>query len=110
MATPAEQLATLQEELRVLRAAPPRTQLIMEPPRSSSLFRAPNRFSGTDKTYSVQNFKTQLTIFFAANTRNFPNESDKVLFILSLLSGAALAYMEPFLPHIGTANAPGFFR
>src|SRR5690606_9254049 len=71
--------------------------------------RMPDKFSGTNKNDTIENFKSRLDIYFLANPTAFKETKDKVLFIIQHLEGAAFAYIEPFISKIGTDDAPAMF-
>jgi len=100
----------LREEKRASRAktpvqAPPQAQ----PERPMIHFQLPKRFSGSNKDYTIENFRTHLKIYFNNNWRAFPHEGSKIWFIISLLEGGALSYVTPFIDQVDDEDGPYMF-
>src|SRR4051812_32191760 len=60
--------------------------------------RLPEKFSGTNRQDSVENFKSRIDLYFLIHPHSFLTAKERVLFVIQQLEGAAFAYMEPFLP------------
>ena len=66
----------------------------------------PDEFKG-DRT-KLKSFLTQCELFIGFNSAQFSNDSEKVLQVVTLLRGAALDQVEPFLEDfIKTQNDHG---
>jgi hypothetical protein len=64
---------------------------------SKSKVPAPTVFSG--KREDWKSFSSHLSLFFTANTSQYPSDTDKILFAISRLgSGSAFKFMEQYIP------------
>src|SRR6185369_8170432 len=107
MGTMMDKITTLQEE---------RNQLLLQMNAQSNTvastlatpriqFRLPDKCTGTDRNDSIEAFKLRMDLYFLANKSSFTKPLDKIIFTIQQLDGAALKYLGPFLPYLGTNQA-----
>lgn len=68
------------------------------------------KFSGTNRDYPYNQFSTQLRLHFLNHHTSYSNDTSKMIFTLSVLEGAALAYVEPHINNIGKTNCIDFLK
>jgi hypothetical protein len=67
------------------------------PTPSKSKVPAPTAFSGKREDWKT--FSSHLSLFFTANTTQYPSDTDKILFAISRLGdGSAFKFMEQYIP------------
>ena len=98
LAKPTQLLEQLTQRFETIAAPEPTIQLQI------------NKFSGYSKGPSFKDFQTQVNLYFLNNPHLFTRPNSKMFFILSNLEGAALIWVEPFIPDIGTDDCPKFLE
>jgi hypothetical protein len=74
-----------------------------------SKVKEPESFSGSDP-HKLQTFLFQCQVNFEDRPRSFPNGHKKVLYMLSYMTGDALAWFEPHLINPTTNLVPAWFH
>lgn len=68
------------------------------------------KFSGIDKTYTFDDFSTQLNLYILNNSHLFDEDDKELRFLLAKLEGPALKYVEPFIPLLNKPACPDFMK